>query len=423
MNVAILTNFQDFNPGYSLTSIVQDQIEMLTRHGNKVHLFVCEVYNEAFDPPWPKSLAVHKVTPFGDLIDYKKKADMSKEHYGLAEKTRDVLNETFNKLNIDIAFTHDWIFTGWNLPYARGIAMATGTLRDIRWLHWVHSVPSQKYDWWKIKEYGKQHKIIFPNSTDALRVAEAFQGELEDVRVIPHIKDLRTFYGFHTDTCKFIDDYPNVMQADIVQIYPASTDRLRAKGIDILCDIFGAIKERGLKVCLVIANQWATGKDRKESLDKYYKLAARKGLSRDSEFIFTSEWDKRFETGIPRSMLRELLLCSNLFIFPTMEESFGLVGPEAALAGNFMVLNYSLYMMREVFGGIGLYHDFGSFHNAFTPPHKDYYKELSTIILGRMYNNEAVRTKTFCRKTYNMDALYLNIYEPLMMESETWLDK
>jgi glycosyltransferase involved in cell wall biosynthesis len=282
-------------------------------------------------------------------------------------------------------------------------------------------VPSQNYDWWKIKDYGRTHKLVFPNGTDAVRVAEAFKGELEDVRIIPHIKDPRSWCRFDSETRRFIDDHPNVLQGDIIQVYPASTDRLESKRIGVLIDIFGAIKKRGLKVCLVIANQWAQGREEQQPLKPYYNRALKQDLVKDEDFIFTSDWDpERYGTGIPRRILQELQLLHNLFVFPTREESFGLVGPEAAMSGAFMVLNRNLDMMREVFGNNGLQMDFGSFHNEFKPPHKEYYRDVAIIILGRMYNNESIRTRTFCRKAYNYDALYIHIYEPLLMESKLW---
>lgn len=418
-NVAILTNFMDFNPGYSLTGIVNDQAIMLDKYDHTVHLFVNEQYNPKYDIPIP--VTYHKVVPFTHLKDYRKEGELTADHKQYSNNVKMMLVDKFKELGIDYAFSHDWIFTGWNLPYAEGIRKASPELPDIRWFHWIHSVPSIMSDWWQIKRYGPNHKIIFPNQTERIRVAEQYRGDIDDVRVIPHIKDLRTWYEFDEETCRFIDDFPGVMQADFIQVYPASTDRLSAKRVDAVIGVFGQIKKRGHSVCLVVANQWATGRQRKEDVEKYYKIAKTAGLERDHDFIFTSEWTEEYATGIPRKILRELQLCSNLFIYPTREESFGLVGPEAALAGPLVCLNRSLTMMYEVFGHEGLYFEFGSHHTNFEPPEiQAYYRDLATIILGRISQNESVLTKSYCRKTYNFDALYLNVYEPLMSEAKLW---
>ncbi len=404
----------EFQPGYSLTGIVKDQAIMLSRFGHDVHLFVNSGYNgEEFD----ESVTLHKSIPFAHLIDYKSVNDITPEHKEIIEQCRKNLVEEL--ADFDFAFTHDFVFTGWFMIYGQACKQATVNLPNLRWLHWIHSVPSSMSDWWFIKQYGPNHKLVFPNNTDRIRVAEQYRGFAEDVRIIPHIKDIRTFFDFQEDTCRFIDKYPAIMQADVVQVLPASVDRLSSKRVKEVMTIFAEMKIQGKSVFLVIANQWATGKQQKEDTNIYRQHAMKNGLIDQKEVAFTSDFESpKFDVGIPKEMLRELFQCSNLFIFPTREESFGLVVPEASLAGGvFMVLNRSLQMQIEISGNTATYFEFGSHTQTFTPddPAK-YYHDLAIITLARMKENESVMTKTFMRQRYNMDSLYRTYYEPTMME-------
>lgn len=420
MKIAILTNFQEFQPGYSLTGIVLDQATMLTKYGHEVHLFVNSKYN---GDEFSSDVILEKKIPFSHLIDYKSMKDLTDEHQNIRDKTAAILQEELSK-DYEVAFTHDFVFTGWFLPYGLGCMLAGKQLPHVRWMHWVHSVPTAMSDWWNIRMYGTKHKLIYPNKTDALRLAEAFNGKLIDVRVIPHIKDMRSFCDFDSETIEFIDQHPEIMQNDVVQVYPASVDRLSAKRVREVMMLLGFIKKRGFSVCLVIANQWATGRQQREDVEKYKKIASRQGLADGTELVFTSDYKEgKFGVGIPKRMLRELMMCSNLFIFPTREESFGLVVPEAALAsGCFMVLNKSLTMQLEITGHTGLYFDFGSYHTQHAVDNEEvHYSNVANVILGRMQQNEAVQTKTFVRQRYNWDHLYNKYYAPVLAESQIWV--
>ena len=419
MKIAILTNFTDFNPGYSLTGIVQDQVRMLKEHGHEVHLFVSEKCNKK---SFPAELDLEMKVPFGHLVDYHSRSELTKDHEMLVKSVRAMI---INELpSYDMVFTHDWVFTGWNLPYALGIIDASRdeAIKNVRWLHWIHSIPTSGYDWWSIREYGPKHRLVYPNKSDSIRVAEAYRGFPKDVRVVPHIKDLRSWFDFSEETCKFINQYPGVMHADIVQILPASVDRLEAKRVREVILLFKHLKSMGRSVCLVIANQWATTKTHKESIMHYKKIAHRNGLVPDEEVIFTSDFGKQYEVGIGKRMLRELFQCSNLFIFPTREETFGLVIPEASLAGGvMMVLNKSLQMQIEISGFNCLYFDFGSYCHHFTANDENaYFKDIAMLTLGRMQRDEAIAMKTFMRQRYNWDYLHDNYYAPIMSESEIW---
>lgn len=412
--IAILTTFMEFNPGYSLTGIVQDQITMLHRFGHEVILVVNEQYHGAA----VDNCQLCPVLPFTHLRDYTTIEDLTDEHKAIVALTAERLVEALQ--GVDIALTHDYLFTGWNLPYGLACREASKSLPALRWFHWLHSIPSSMRDWWNIREYGPQHKLVFPNKTDALLVAEQYRGVFSDVVAIPHIKDPRTWFEFDADTCAFIDEYPAIIHAGIVQVYPASCDRLAAKRLGEVIRIFGELKRKGNSVCLVVANQWATTRQPKQNMDGFRSTAWKCGLEPENEFIFTSQFDEpRFETGIPRRMLRELTQLSNLFIFPTREESFGLVLPEACLSGAVLpVLNKSLNMMYEVSGGNGLFFDFGSNQREWNRCDDKYFADIASIIIGRLMTNEAIRAATFMRQTYNMDTIYQRYYAPMIATGE-----
>lgn len=424
MKIGVLTNFGEMNSGYSLTGIVKDQITMLQRYGHDAKMFVLETYNNKNhpDPFFDNLFPPVKKVPFAHLIDYRKRSELTDDHKKTIEDTKKMVLEEMS--DYDFIFTHDFVFTGWNLPYGEACRLASLQMPNTKWLHWVHSVPSNMKDWWDIKQYSPNNKLIFPNKTDRIRVAEQFRGHLDHVRVIPHIKDIRSWMDFSDETNSFINMYPGVMQSDVVMVLPASSDRMEAKGVREVIFILSAMKRQGISVCLVIANQWATNRARKQDMHKYINYAQSNGLEPDKDIIFTSLYKPpKYETGIPKRFLRELFNLSNLFIFPTREESFGLVVPEASLAGGcYMVLNKSLQMQREISGNHCLYMDFGSYSNDHNPAMSldKYYLEIALIILGRMYENESIMTKTFMRKQYNYDNIYKHYYEPIMAESKTW---
>lgn len=413
MKIAILTNFLEFQPGYSLTGIVKDQVTMLHKYGHEVHLFVNEKYHgEPFENAY-----MHCKIPFAHLTDYQSKRELSLDHKATVKATASVLRNEL--VGFDFAFTHDFIFTGWFLPYGLGCREAGKYLPDTYWLHWIHSIPTAGRDWWRIQWYGRQHKIIYPNETDRVRVAEQYHGAVDDVRVIPHIKDLRSWFDFDPETIEFLDWCPEIMQSDIVQVYPASVDRLEAKRVREVILILAKLKDMGVSVCLVLANQWATGTQQKQDIDRYKRIATRNGLRVGREVVFSSEFKSgKYEVGLPKRILRELSQCANLFIFPTREESFGLVLPEAILSGGVLpIINRSLTMQLEVSGFTTLGFDFGSYNNKIEHPNEgNFLQGVAMIILGRMQQNESIMAKTFVRKRYNWDNIYNRFYAPIMAE-------
>jgi len=426
MKIAILTTFTQFYPGYSLTGIVKDKAEMLTKYGHEVHLFVNERYKgETF----PGDVILEKKIPFAHLKSYGSITEVTPEHKMVRNKTKVMLESECQ--DFDIIMTEDFIFQGWNLPYALGIMEAAPNLDKPRWLHWVHSIPTGRRDWWDIRFYNKKHKIVYPNKTDRQRVAEEFRGTADDIVVIPHIKDIRSWMDFEEDAKKIIDWAPGLMNADIVKVYPCSVDRLPAKGISDVISIMAHIKRSMKSVCLFLATQWATGPKQWSILEEYKKEATEKGLVVGEDIVFSADYNRgpggrpQFGVAVPKKILRNLMQLSNLFIFPTTEETFGLVYPEIVLSsGALTVLNKSLGMMAEVSGFNGISFEFGSYHHKlqYSPGRREpYMAAIAQTILGHMLRSESIRSRTFIRQSYNYDHLYSKYYGPMFGVSKSWI--
>jgi len=421
VKVAILTNFNEFNPGYSLTGIVADQARMFERQGHEVDVWVAEKahYNDHYDKQWPGLRIKHGV-PRGALLDYATTEEVTDESKQLSGRIAQFLVDEIS--SYDVALTHDWVFTGWNLPYAFALMMTREQTANTAFLHWLHSIPSGTRDWWIASEYGPNHKLISPSSSNRDHILRGYRCSERECLVIPHIKDLRTWFDFSDETNSLIDEYPMIMQAKVVCVYPASSDRLRSKQVQHVIEVMGAIKKRNGSVCLVVPNQWSQGRRQREAMPEMDELADVCGLVKGHDFLWTSEFQApKYEMGIPRRMVRELLLGSNLFMFPTTHESFGLAAPEAALCGNYLVLNADLDVSKEIFGHRGKYFSFGSLDRNFTPGDgwEEYLDQVGGAILARMQQEEAVVTRTTVRRSYNMDALYLSHYEPIIQDLRT----
>lgn len=454
MRVAILTNFTEFRRGYSLTGIARDQAEMLARFGHEVRLFVSENYtgNEAI----PHGVKLEKKVPFGHLVDLQRLHDLSQQwadtlkagikgikgkdgkvydlppDKDMAKKIEDLLtmrDRTHNMLiqelkgKCDLVLTHDWIFQGWNMPYGLACASASKELPDVRWWHWVHSVPMTNRDWWAISLYGKKHKIIYPNKADRQRVAEQYKGWLHDVRVIPHLKDYRSFGQFSTDCYDFLDWCPQLVTADVSQLYPASVDRLEAKRVLETIEVFANIKKLGRSVCLVIANQWTTVDKYRDKVEDYKDKAAKLGLIPGEDLFFTSDFKKEYGVGIPLYLVWELMHFTNLYVSFTKEETYGLGIAEAALCGCLLVLNGSLDVLKEVSGRCALFFNMGSHEINFknNDPAK-YFNDIARIIVSRLDDNETVASKTWYKRMGSLEYQYKQYYAPLMAEALTWVD-
>lgn len=421
MRIAILTNFREFNDAYSLTHVVRNQAVCLTRHGHEVTVFVREDCPAEWETATPYLFRVTPLIPVYNPINYYTMRDLTAEHARFAEKLSQILVARLS--NFDLVITHDWILTSPALPLAESLRLCSRSLRRIPFLHWIHSIPVIPFDWWDIDRYGRNHRIAYPNNADKDQVGVLFGRDSNVVRVIPHIVDPRTYMDFSPDTWRLIDQFPSLLTASFVQIYPAAGDRLKNKGLRQLIFTFKALQAKGFSVaCLVIDSH--TGVCPREDSKRYQSIAARNGLD-ERTFSFMSLLAPQFADCTPRRVIRELTNIGNLFVFPTQGEAFGLVFPEACLAGGTLpILNRSLPTMIELSGANGLFCNFGSHDNQTKPANEvEHYKLIARMIIARAREDTTWQTRTHIRQRFNMDTIYREYYEPVLAESRLWIER
>lgn len=431
MRIAILTNFRNWGPAYSLTHVVRAQALMLAKYGHTVHVFTMDgsEHDESVTTlPW--KFWHRPEIPDYERVNYESLSQLSPDHVAYTTLLSEWLVGVIDSGSYDLIITHDWIFTGPNLPLAEGLrlALSSKSFATKPFLHTIHSVPNfGPCDWWDIRRYitlpGQTHNhiLVYHNRTDADQVAHLFYATPEQLRVIPPVVDIRIKMRFAPniqDVCAILDEMPGLLQADYVQVYPVAADRLKDKGIDALINTFTFLKQRG-SVCLLIVDT-CTGSLKREDVYRYQRRMERAGFG-SHEFRFSSSLlDGKYANGMPEDVLSLLSMCGNLFVYPTKGETFGLPLQEQALFGGVLpVLNRSLSMHGEVGNNQGLYAHFGSCDVPMPVNERDektHYTRLANMISARAGQDDCWQKKNFARRSFNMDRVYRSFYEPVFAE-------
>jgi hypothetical protein len=415
LKIAVLTTFYKWSKAYSLTSVVENQLLTLVKHGYPTVLFVHDNFKS--DDKVPKGVEIRKVIPRFKLVDYSNNSSLQKGFWEQSETVYKALEEHLK--DIDVVLTHDWIFQGWFLPYNIGMRKAQPKLK-CRWFHWIHSAPSPrpanlKHPFDSRFTTMPNSKLIYMNYYDTLRLAEMYGGVLDDVRIVFNPLDHRSFYQLHPLTEKLIDKY-RLLDADVIDVYPLSSTRFDGKKPDKVIQILGEIKKQGKSVRFICCNAHANADREKKAIEELIHYAIERGLTRE-EVIFTSFEGEEYELGVPHRVVRELFSLANLFIFPTISENCPLILLEAAMSKCLLVLNESFPPLRDFFGKDALYFKFGSLiENVNYDDEELFFHDVALIIIGELNKNRPLNAFTTLKQKFNFDWVFKNQLEPLFYE-------
>lgn len=416
--VGVLTTFYNFDKAYSLCSVVESQLVSLVKYGYNPVLFVHDNFTD--DALVPQGVEIRKIVPRFLLVDYSNvETEVTEDFNQQVDLVLASFRQNFG--DIDVMIEHDLIFQGWFLPYCVAIHRYADE-NGMRWLHWTHSVPNLMPKNTKPPHTYRfllpQHsKLVYLNNVSLIQAAEAYSLFPKDVKIVHNPVDPRLSWNLHPLVHSLIEKY-DLLSADFVQTYPVSSTRMvDGKQLNTVTDIFGKIKEFGYSVRIIVCNAHANDKREKQVIAEMLSHASKCGLSAN-ELIFTSLEDApKYELGVPRDVVSQLFLLSNLFIFPSVSENCPLILLEAMLAKNILILNDDVGAMREFGQDNALYFKFGSIHNTVSYENREkFMKDVALIIISEMRANRPLRANQHLRQRLNYDAIFRRQIEPLFYE-------
>lgn len=416
--VALLTDFYNADPSYSLTIVVEEQLHMLKSAGYAP----IGIVEDIFQP----------VRIWNDIelrhIPHGIPRDNRVTFYEGWEDSVRKFHEAYENIlhDVDVIITHDLIYQGamiWHNLAARQYAKDHP---DKTWLHWIHSATASPI--WTNNDsrlapaqvHFPGSKIVYPNDWSVPRVAQNFKCEVDDVAVVPHSTDVCGFLGFDPATVQMVKD-KLLLEADVILVYPVRLDR--GKQVEYVLRTAAAIKGCGRSARAIIVDFHSTGGDKVAYRNKMKELAIDLGLNR-IEYTFTSEYKKEWMTSVPRNVVRDLMLICNAFIMPSRSETYSLIAQEAALCGAFLVLNRDFPAMRSIYGKHAAFYQFSSNVDALTGfdgetnvTYNDidgYFYDIAQRVLYELDHNAVMNQRTRIRRDRNPTAVFKRHIEPLL---------
>lgn len=409
--VVLMTTLANFNASYSVSTCVLDQARALATVRPKwlIQIWVMQVFDESL---WPKDIPpnveLRKIIPTVRFA-----AD------GYDSKTAGLLSATVQRElvalgNADI-ITHDLLFQSSYLNFAAAIHAIGGT-KGFRWWHQAHSGPAplpERPQLPLLYRYSLpgtgQHTVLNLNTAHVDAFAKHYGTDRERVVACPNVRDPRLLHKASPAISKFIGA-TKLLEADIVQVLPVSTERSFAKGVQHAIRIFGSLKAKGKSVRLVVVNAHANGNER--IIGQLQEIGNQWGLK--DELIFTSQHFPRqqLSVGLSADDTQMLFRLSNLFIFPSIAEASSLVLAEAAAAGCLLVTNASVPAL-SFDAPEALNYPFGTSGGAEWPEQCPSPDAIAEIVIQHLSASVADRTQRYVFRNRSLEAVGHRLAEAL----------
>lgn len=438
--IAIFTNFFDFDPTYSLCRVTVDQIKMLLRHDYKPVVIV----SDSFDPTGTifEKVELRKVPNVACHNEVKKDESFEKDVDSIYQALKEHLKD------VDVCITQDIVYKPSELKYNFAARKLAPELPNLKWLHWINSATppitlsslmgifTDEYLNIVRKPFSNS-KYVFFNDISRDIIAKNFGVTTDDVRIVHHPSDFFEVYGITSPLLKKFIDKREIFSADAIFIYPIRLDR--GKQVEYVIKTAASVKKLNMDVRCIVVDFHSTGGDKVTYREELKQIGMDWGLT-PKELAFTSEFTDDWNVRIPHEDVLSLMRVSNVFVMPSVSESYSLITQEAALTKNLIILNQDFPPYRDIFGPKNIFRKYSSNWdlmagydeamragartdtaygpaNISVPERKDwekkYHMNTAGMIVDRLRNNEQLATNIYIRKNRWLDTVFRKELEVL----------
>jgi glycosyltransferase involved in cell wall biosynthesis len=425
--VAILTVLASIDAAYSVAGVTLAYLRLLREKGHDVVLVTTSDFKD--HGQLPAGVEVRTYTRYNraskepfDKESFDKYVETSSQELVIA------LEDCSVCLTQDIIFIHEFLCVNW------AMRVAAESLPHLRWIHWMHSGPSQRP---RKLEYPIaacfngmiNSRYVCVNRTDIPKASAMYAVPESHVRTVHNFVDPVHFFDLHPLATEFYHRY-KLYEADTICVYP--TRLVEPKQVDKVIKLLAQIKATGQSVRLFVCNSYSNAEKEKTLAQKLSEYATGEGFSSD-EVIITSlvkspwaeENDHNIELGIPNSAIRSLMQLADLFVLPSISEACSMIMLEAGMTKNLIVLNRDLLTTTEFLGQElepeytkrGLALSFGSVTRpvmGYLPDEASWYADRAKGIMASQDRNQAIQFFKYVRKYHSPTWVYENQLMPLI---------
>lgn len=427
--ITIFTTFRSASEAYSLNRVVVNQIKMFERHNYPVTVVVAKGFIQSIandKDSWYHRVKLVEIPDVPVSNTLVKDKTFEEDIVALMKSFRPILEDT------DVIITHDIVYQPAAIKHHVALRnMARWALKkamDIVFLHWIHSA-AKPADMKRIRGGGEQYmkafKEVFPrsfyiafNEYSMPRVASWFGVEESQVKFVPHPHD---FLEYKQNLTKEIVDATKMLEKDVVCMYPCRLDR--GKQPDMVLKTMIEVKNLQRSISCIIADFHSTGGDKVTYREQMKKLGKHFKLKED-ELLFLSEFRDHTEAEVPHRVIQELFEFTNVFIMPSVSETYSLVVQEAMVKRNFVVLNQDFPPFRSIYGDAPYFRQYSSNIDAVTgldgetktqyTNERDYHTATAQYINYVLEHTRVLKSHNKIRQTRNLDYVFKHHIEPLL---------